>query len=184
MSLRRTFIVLALALLLAGSTRLLAQAEKEIAPDHFGRAKRAYDAGQYLIARKYFTEFVTATLGDRRKDDAKQMLAGAYTKHAAQLQKAGFPLDAAAVWLDYAEYLKDAPEAESARKSAADLFRGGFDAAVKAKDYEQAVQLAATQAKQMPDAAPVCPPEKLKELRLEALIAAQQKRLPAELLHD
>ena len=183
MSRCRTSIVLAAALLLAGSTRLRAQAEKEVAPDHFGRAKRAYDAGQYLIARKHFTEFVTGTLGDRRKDDAKQMLAGAFTKHAAQLQKVGFPLDAAAVWLDYAEYLKDAPEAESARKSAADLYQGAFDAAMKAKDYEQAVQVVAAHSKQMPDAAPLCTPDKLKDLRLEALVAAQQKRLPAELLH-
>ena len=60
MSLRRTSIVLAAALLLAGFTRLLAQAEKEVAPDHFGRAKRAYDAGQYLIARKYFTYLDTS----------------------------------------------------------------------------------------------------------------------------
>ena len=174
---------LAAALLLAGAPPLRAQNAAEPPPDNFGRAKRAFDAGQNLIARKYLKEFVAANLGDRRKDEATKMLAETYTRHAATLAKAGFPLEAAAQWLEYAEHLTAPAEADPARMSAANLFQGAFDAATKAKDYDLALHAAQAHAAKMPDAPPVCTPEKLKELRLEALVAAPQKRLPVDLIY-
>jgi hypothetical protein len=170
------------AVLFCRPSGLRAQDEAAL-PDNFGRAKRAFEAGQYLIARQYFKEFVTSNIGDRRKDEGTKLLAETYTRHAAALAKAGFPLEAAAQWLEYAEHLGSAAEAAAAKKSAADLFQGAFDAAMKAKDHDLAVQVAVAQAKQLSDATPLATPEKLKDLRLEALVAAPQKRMPIDVIY-
>src|SRR5688572_14908483 len=112
---RTTFVILTgFALLVAQTARLAGQEAETPLPDNFGRAKRAFDAGQYLVARKYFKEFVTANVGDRRKDEATQLLAQTYTRHAAALAKAGFVFEAAAQWLEYAEHLGSATEAAAA----------------------------------------------------------------------
>jgi hypothetical protein len=155
---------------------------EEIQGDRFARAKRAVEHSQFHAARELMVQFLNASVGDRRKGEAETIVKNAFAGEAGQLTKAGFAIEASAVWLEYAQWLKESPEAAAARKSAGDVLRVGFDAAVKAHDLDQALQVAAAYAERFSDAAPLCTPERANELRVERLVAGGQKHLSAEVM--
>jgi len=155
---------------------------EEIQADHFLRAKRAAEHSQFHIARTLMSQYSNASVGDRHKAEAEKILKDSYIGEATQLAQAGFASDASTVWLEYATWLKDGVEAAAARKSAGDVLRHGFDAAVKAHDFDQALDVAQAYAHSFPDDAALCTPEHANELRIERLIGGGTKHLMADVM--
>jgi hypothetical protein len=155
---------------------------EEIQAERFVRAKHAAEHSQFHIARTLMAQFSNASIGDRRKEEAEKILKNSFVGEATQLAQAGFADEASSVWLEYAAWLKDGVEAAAARKSAGDVLRHGFDAAVKARDFDQALDFAQAYAHSFPDDAPLCTPEHANEMRIERLVAGGAKRLAADLM--
>ena len=181
----RAFLVV---LLLSASAVEVGAADKpsaeEIQAERFVRAKRAAEHSQFHIARTLMTQFIGASVGDRRRAEAETILKSSFVGEATQLAQAGFPIEASTVWLEYATSLKDGAEAAAARKSAGDVLHRGFEAAVKARDFDQALDVAQAYVHSFPDDAPLCTPERANEMRVERLIAGGAKRLMADEMED
>jgi hypothetical protein len=157
---------------------------EELQAERFVRGKRAAERSQFHLARTLMAQFSNASVGDRRKAEAEKILRSSFVGEATQLAQAGFAAEASAVWLEYATWLKDDPEAAAARKSAGDVLRRAFDAAVKARDFDQALDVAQAYTHAFADDAPLCTPERANEMRVERLVAGGAKHLAADVMED
>ena len=142
--------------------------------DSFADGEAAFRAGQQAKAISCLLSFLKASVGDPRIAKAHDLLEKATRLEATRLQRAGDVLGAAQSWMVVAEQ-SNKPRAELAKTEAQKLLHGSFDAAVKARRYQQAIDMAGAFAKMFPDQPPLADAPTLLGYRLDDLAVMSKK---------
>ncbi len=141
-------------------------------------ARGSFRHRDYAAAAASLGNFIDASRGTPKLDEAREMLVNVAIAWSAELDRQGQTGQGARALIDCAGILRLDPRATELKTRARRLLEGAYDASVKRKDYERALRLVADATVLFPEQFPLADTATLRTLQAGSLAAQQQRARP------